>query len=221
MSTNRSITSRTASVPARSTAWAPSRSTAAANPDLAVPVSGQRVVVAPLPHRCQRRGHQRECGVVSGHVRADLCRQRGLHGAACAAGGHLDDSAELVGRRRSDEDLRVFHQRGERPGCRQLGVLVAAQHDDDVHVEGGVERELHEPDGEPSTASGREELLELVDDEQHRAGGVDALHGFQRGHRVGPGNDHRSPPRSRTRQAATAHQGHEPGPHERGLATPG
>ena len=150
----------------------------------------------------------------------DEVDQRPLGDAARAARRHLDDPPQLVVRRRTDDDLGIVEQLGQRADRGQGGVLVGAHHDHDVDVECGVEDEVDQPSRQSFTRLVGDRLLELVDDEQLGPRLIELGDAVEGGRGVVAGDDHGGPPRSGAREAATAHERDEAGAHQRRLATP-
>ena len=183
--------------------------------DVDVGLGAQRLAVTPLPHLRHRRRHQRQRGVVAGDVGGDHRHQLRFDGAAGAPGRLDDDPPQLLVARRADEHLGVLDQLGERARRRQRAELIRTDHEDDANVDGRVEHEVEQAAGDRVGRTGREHLLELVDDEQLPAGLVEAGDGLDRRQQVGPGHDHVRPPRTFAGQPTTADQREQTGPHER------
>ena len=100
----------------------------------------------------------------------------------------------------------------------ERAVLVGAHHDHDMDIERGVEHEVEELAGELVAACASRDLLELVDDEQLRAGLVDAFDLQERADRVRPRHHDVRSPRRAAREATAADERIEAGAHERRLA---
>ncbi len=120
----------------------------------------QHVALPPVPHHPQRVGQQGQVAVVVGE---DLLGQALGEGHPVGQGGLLDGGAEVVQRKRRDEQRpgKGRDQLGEGGG---VAGEVGLQHQHHARPGGGERADEGLPGGE--IATGREDLLEPVDHDQ-------------------------------------------------------
>ena len=155
----------------------------AAEPGVAV--GRERVADAVLPHLGERRRDERQGGIVAGDVVGHHVDQRrlDLQPVRRAGTSMIRRSSSSVGGPTSSWASSTSAARGGMAASDR--VLVGANDDHRVDVEGGVEDEVEDPAGHGLGRAGGEDLLELVDDEQLRTRLVEPVDGIEDGDRIG------------------------------------
>ena len=191
------------------------RSADAAHLDVAA--GAQHPAVTTLPDLRHRNRDERKDSVVAAHVVGDKVDQARLDRHTGAPRRLDDNSAQLLLARRPDQQLGVLHRFRKHGHGGQHRILVGANDEHDMDVEGRIAGQGDHP-GRPRRDVGRrrgEHLLELIDDQQMRPDLVEILEGIDRRDRVTSGHDDVGPPRHVAGEPPTAGERHEPGPHDR------
>ena len=143
------------------------RATAPRTPPLSRYVSSrQRPTVTVLPELDERRGEQGQPARLVDDVGDEGVHERGLDVQAGAARGQLDRAPQVVRLHRADEDVVLRELGGERGEGRKAAVEVGPDGDDDRLVRRGTRERVEEDHALGLVAAEREDLLELIDDEQ-------------------------------------------------------
>jgi hypothetical protein len=151
------------------------RHRAADTTDLLVLREPERPAVPPLPKLEKRRrqdGQPARLVENSGHQRGG---QVMLNPEPCGVRWQLDCPSDLVGCHGADEQVIVTKKLGQIAICRAAAIVVGADGDHDDRPEHGVARDRHKTPNEARALvlvlADREELLELVDDDQQAGAG--------------------------------------------------
>ena len=130
----------------------------------------ERVVLPLLPELEQCGGQQRQRAWLALHVVDQRVGQLRLHPQPHPAGGQLDDTSQLRGLHRTDQDVVRTQQLGKSRVGREPPVEVGAQRDhydrSALRIGGRASKGVGERSPLGFGAAGGEQLLELVDDEQ-------------------------------------------------------
>ena len=137
-------------------------------------VLGERENAAlPVPPGLQQRmGHQRQRSRLASGVGEHLGHECALHAQAGQAGRPGHGPAEFGVGHRTDQLGRVAERRNQPwvPGTVPVEVGPQREQDRGPRLGGRVEQRLHEARALALVAAGGEDLLELIDRDQHRAG---------------------------------------------------